>query len=66
MGFPRQEYLSGLPFPSLGDPPDPEIEPTFPACQVDSLPLSHQGSPLPFIGEHLSFQLQTKIDLLLG
>ena len=27
MGFPRQEYWSGLPFPSLGDLPDPEIEP---------------------------------------
>ena len=27
MGFPRQEYWSGLPFPSLGDLPDPETEP---------------------------------------
>ena len=27
MGFPRQEYCSGLPFPTLGDLPDPEIEP---------------------------------------
>ena len=27
MGFPRQEYWSGLPFPSPGDPPDPEMEP---------------------------------------
>ena len=26
MGFFRQEYWSGLPFPSLGDIPDPEIE----------------------------------------
>ena len=26
MGFPRQEYWSGLPFPSLGDFPDPEIK----------------------------------------
>ena len=31
MGFPRQEYWSGLPFPSLGDLPDPEIEPASPA-----------------------------------
>jgi len=45
MGFPRQEYWSGLPFPSLGDLPDPGIKPTSPALQVDSLPLSHQGSP---------------------
>ena len=28
MGFPRQEYWSGLPFPSPGDLPNPEIEPT--------------------------------------
>ena len=45
MGFPRQEYLSGLPFPSPGDLPDPGTESASPALQVDSLPLSHQGSP---------------------
>ena len=28
MGFPRQEYWSGLPFPSPGDLPDPGVEPT--------------------------------------
>ena len=31
MGFPGQEYWSGLPFPSLGDFPDPRIEPASPA-----------------------------------
>ena len=31
MGFPRQEYWSGVPFPSPGDLPDPGIEPTSPA-----------------------------------
>ena len=31
MGFPTQEYWSELPFPSLGDLPDPEIEPVSPA-----------------------------------
>ena len=30
-GFPRQEYWNGLPFPSPGDLPDPEIEPESPA-----------------------------------
>ena len=30
MGFPRQEYWSGLPFPSPGNLPDPRIEPTSP------------------------------------
>ena len=38
MGFPRQEYSSGFPFPSPGDLPDPGIEPESPAWQVDSLP----------------------------
>ena len=46
MGFSKQEYCIGLPFPSLGDFPNPGIEPVSPALQVDSLPLSHQGSPM--------------------
>ena len=44
MGFFRQEYCSGLPFPSPGDLPDPGIEPRSPTLQADSL-LSHWGSP---------------------
>ena len=46
MGFSRQEYWSGLPFPSPGDLPNPGTEPMSPALQADSLPLSHRGSPL--------------------
>ena len=48
MDFSRQEYWSGLSFPSPGDLPDPEIKPMSPvqeaslALQADSLPLSHQ------------------------
>ena len=42
-GFSRQEFWSGLPCPSLGDLPDPGIEPRFPKLQADSLPLSHLG-----------------------
>ena len=38
MGFSRQEYWSGLPFPSPGDLPDPGIEPGSPTLQADSLP----------------------------
>ena len=49
MGFSRQEYWSGVPLPSPGDLPDPETEPVSPVSivlQVDSLPLSHWGSPM--------------------
>ena len=44
MGFPRQEYWSGLPFPPPGDLPDPGIKPMSSALQADSLPLGHLGS----------------------
>ena len=37
MEFSRQEYWSGLPFPSPGDLPDPGIEPRSPALQADTL-----------------------------
>ena len=37
MGFSRQEYWSGLPFPSPGDLPNPGVEPGSPALQADSL-----------------------------
>ena len=36
MGFSRPEYWSGLPFPSPGDLPNPEIEPGSPALEVDA------------------------------
>ena len=42
-GFLRQEYWSGLLFPSSGDLPDPGMELVSPALQADSLLLSHQG-----------------------
>ena len=38
MGFSRQEYWSGLPFPSPGDLPDPGIKPGSAALQADGLP----------------------------
>ena len=46
MGFPRQEYWSGLPFFSPEDLPHPGIKSASAAWQVDSLPLSCLGSPL--------------------
>ena len=45
IGFSRQEYWSGLPFPSPGDLPDPGIEPGSPALQADSLPVEPEGKP---------------------
>ena len=43
VGFSRQEYWSGLPFPPLGDLPDTRMEPAFPPLPADSLLLSHWG-----------------------
>ena len=40
MGFPRQEYWSGLPFPPPGDLADPGIKTASPVLQMGSLPLS--------------------------
>ena len=45
MGFSRQECLSGLPFPSPGDLPNPGIEPRSPALQADALPSEPPGKP---------------------
>ena len=45
MGFSRQEYWSGLPFPPPGDVLDPGFELRSLAWQADSLPLHHWGSP---------------------
>ena len=45
MGFSRQEYWSGLPFPSPGDVPDPAIEPKSPALPADDLPTELRGKP---------------------
>ena len=45
VGFSRQEYWSGLPFPSPGDLSDPGIEPGLQHCRWTLYPLSHQGSP---------------------
>ena len=46
MGFSRQEYWSGLSFPSPGDRPDPGIEPGSPTLQADSLPSEPPGKLL--------------------
>ena len=46
MEFSKQEYRSGLPFPSPGDLPDPGIEPRTSALQADSLSSEPPGKPL--------------------
>ena len=45
MGFSRQEYWSGVPFPSPEDPTNPGIEPGSPALPADSLPTELWGKP---------------------
>ena len=45
MGFSRQEYWSGLPFPSPGDLPDPGIEFRSPTLQAESLPPEPPANP---------------------
>ena len=45
MGFPRQEYRSGLPFPSPEDFTNPGIEPGSPALWADALPSEPPGNP---------------------
>ena len=45
MEFSRPEFQSGYPFPSLGDLPNPGIEPRSPTLPVNSLPSEPQGKP---------------------
>ena len=53
MEFSRQGYWSGLPFPSPGDLPHPEIEPRPPALQADSLRCEPLGKPYINIFTHV-------------
>ena len=46
LGFSRQEYCSGLPFPSPGDLPDPGIKPMSPALTGRSVIAESPGKPL--------------------
>ena len=52
MGFSRQEYRSGLPFPFPGDLPKPGIEPWSPTLQADALPSEPPGEPVFFLRDH--------------
>ena len=57
MGFSRQEYWSGVPFPSPGDLPDPGIEPRSPAFQADALTSEPPGEA-PWLLEETSTVVQ--------
>ena len=59
MRFSRQEYWSGLPFPSPGDLPDPGTEPRSPALQTDSLLNELQGNQIT-LGLYSSIQKQVE------
>ena len=54
MEFSRQEYWSGLPFPSPGDLPIPGIKPESPALRADSLPSEPPGKPKFSVSSPLS------------
>ena len=54
MGFSRQGYWSGFPFPSPGDLPDPAVELGSPALQADALPSEPPGKPLLYSSVYVS------------
>ena len=56
MEFHRQEYWSGLPFPSSGDLPNPRIKPKSRTLQTDASPSELSGKP-PLSYEHTSNQI---------
>ena len=68
MGFSRQEYWSGLPFPPPGDLPNPRIKPTS-LCllhwQVDSLPLVPVTLLLGFLDWHCQVEITALIEMFL-
>ena len=68
MEFSRQEYRSGLPFPSPGDLPDAGIESRSPTLQADTLPFEPPGKPYKSIAniiEHLyTHHLDSIINIL--
>ena len=64
MGFSRQEYWSGLPFPSPGDLPDPGIEPGSPTLEADALTSEPPGKTLDRILKSRDMTLPTKVRMV--
>ena len=65
MEFSRQEYWSGLPFPSPGDLPDSGIEPGSPTLQADALPSEPPGKPISFIKNTSCFPIALLLSFFL-
>ena len=63
MGFSRQEYWSGLPFPSPGDLPNPGIEPRSPALQAEAL--TSEPPEKPWCSVIALFQISSYIQLFM-
>ena len=63
MGFSRQEYWNGLPFPSPGDLPDPGIEPGFPTLQADSVLSEAPGKQVLLTGNVDRYNIDTELVL---
>ena len=63
MGFPRQEYWSGLPYFSPGDLPDPGIELRSPASHADSLLSEPPEKPLLLVPSFLIALLKSSLQL---
>ena len=64
MGFSREEYWNGLPFPSPGDLSNPGIEPGSPALQADSLPAEPPGKPSHLILSNIKVIKKEKMLML--
>ena len=66
MEFSRQEYWSGLPFPSPGDLPKLGIEPGSPALQADALPSEPPGKPMNSMERQKDMTLKGEIPSSVG
>ena len=65
MGFPRQEYWSGLPFASPGDLPDPGIKPAFPVLAGGFFTTEPPGKPMCSITNGLLRKGQSPVHMAL-
>ena len=66
MGFPRQEYWSGLPFPSPGHLPDPRIKPVSPALAGGFFITESPGKPCMCVHTHTHTHTHTHRGILLS